>query len=48
MNEELWTCELPDGRTFRCVKSQIMKKKFRNPETGKKVNPLTGQDEVTA
>lgn len=46
MSEELFTCELPNGNTFRCVKSQLQKKKFRNPETGKKVNPQTMQDEV--
>jgi len=46
MNEELFACELPDGRTFRCVKSQLQKKKFRNPETGKKVDVLTMKDEV--
>lgn len=46
MSENLWSCELPDGRTFRCVWSQISKKKFRNPETGKKVNAVDGKDEL--
>lgn len=47
MNEEkLWTSELPDGRTFRCVWSDLHKKKFRNPETGRKVDSETGKDVI--
>lgn len=43
MNEELYAVQLPNGSTFRCVKSQVIKNKGKCPVTGKTViNASTG------
>lgn len=38
MNEELYSTVTPDGRTFRCVKSQLYKTGGKCPVTGKVVD----------
>lgn len=39
MSEELYTTVLPDGRTFRCVKSQLAKTGGKCPVHGHDVYP---------
>lgn len=47
-NEELYAVALPNGGTFRCVKSQLLKNKGKCPVTGKQVlNTTTGQFDYT-
>lgn len=37
MNEEIYATVTPDGRTFRCVKSQLYKHGGKDPFTGVQV-----------
>jgi len=39
MQEEIFVELLPDGKTFKCVKSQLWKTKGKSPITGKLYYP---------
>jgi hypothetical protein len=43
MTERLYCVKLPDGRTFRCVESDVAKNGWKCPITKKKVDPTTLQ-----
>lgn len=44
MEERIYAKELPDGRTFRCVESQLAKKGYRCPVSKKKLNRQTFEE----